>query len=132
MTLPAVQYSATRSLFDAASGQTVNYSIPAAYSGMGRRKQVFGTQRISLARLRESYIDAKEDLFAIDTIPMDAEQVARFRQFVDSVDEGESFLFDPDGSGLVTAYLQGWDYDEGRHAARDDLVSIAVAISVPR
>lgn len=132
MTLPAVSYTATRSLHDAASGATVDYSIPVAYAGMSRRKQVLGTERISLSRLREMYVDAKEDVYSIQTIPLDAEQAARFRQFADSVDEGESFQFDPDGGGSSTAYLQGVDYEEVRSGARDDLVSVAVAIAVPR
>lgn len=128
----SVQYTALRSLFDAALGSVVTYSLPIRYAGMTRGKRTNGAQRKSLSGIRETYHQATEYTYRMETIPLDAAGLARVRQFLDSVEQGEEFLFAADGgTAFSAAYLEGWDYDEIRSPDRDDLISVGFSVSVP-
>jgi hypothetical protein len=129
---PAVQFTATRSLYLVTAGTVVNYSLPVRYAGMERSKATFGTTRRSLSGARETYYESTEYSYAISTIPLSDAKRLQLRMFLDSVEQGESFLFSHDGAATMeTAYLEPRDYSESRIEQNDKLVVVSFNIVVP-
>lgn len=130
--MPSVLYTATRALFDAGAGDSVEYTLPVRYAGIGESKQVFGTTRRSLAGVRETYYEDSERTYSIQTIPLDQDQWRRLKQFLDSVEAGELFQFSPDGTtAYSSAYLDPPGYDVSRQPERDSLRTTFFSIVVP-
>lgn len=126
--MPSVQYTALRSLSGVIVGTLVNYNIPTRYAGMLHTKQSVGSTRVSLSGQRERWQVRVEHSYAITTPPLDAAKQVLMRMFLDSVEQGESFLFSPTGGAFATAYLDSLDYDEPRHPSIDTLVTYNLSI----
>ncbi len=95
--MPLVRYNATRSLVTGvASGQEVIYALPARYAGQIRQHAVASTTRVSMSGRRENYHERTEDAWAVSTKPLTAAEADELVMFLDSVEHGEGFDFDPD------------------------------------
>ena len=128
----SVQYTALRSLYEVSSGETVDLDLPARYAGLSRSRRSIKNTRVSLSGARETWFARNETAYTVETIPMSLDQLYSLRMFLDSVDQGEAFLFAPDGqTALATAYLESDEYAESRSIILDIRRTVSFRIVVP-
>jgi hypothetical protein len=127
---PTVRYSAQRSLMSGVTqGTTVTLVLPIRWAGMTRSRRPFVHTRRSLGGIRETYRYNSESTYALSTLPLPPSQALNMKQFLDSVEDGQVFEFDPDGLGVwIDVVIASEGYDEPREAARDTLVSYSFSV----
>jgi len=136
--MPVVRFTATRALIVGVSvNDTVTYDLPVAYAGINRQRTVFATQRRSLSGRRETYYESAEDSYAINTKPLLGDDRLAIKMFLQSVERGEQFEFDPDHAAVdggsinySDARLTTLGYGEPLNPSRQDAVSYALTIVV--
>lgn len=116
--MPLVRYNATRSLTTGvAVGQQIVQAIPARYAGQTRQRSVISNTRVSMSGRRETYFERAEDAWSISTKPLTDVEQAELVMFLDSVERGETFEFEPDvtlsrnlltNPGFETGNANGW------------------------
>lgn len=116
--MPLVRYNATRSLtLGVAVGQQLVQAIPARYAGQIRQRSVVSNTRVSMSGRREHYFERGEDAWSISTKPLTETEAAELVMFLDSVEQGETFEFEPDvrlgrnlliNPGFETGNITGW------------------------
>ena len=125
-----VSYTALRSL---KNGVSVNDTVHLDFevTKLDRSTKPQRTDHISLDGSQVSSRDRTDILFRVETVP--ALSLDDFRQFLDSVDGGETFTFDPYGTfaspvAAQTAVLSSKGYKEKRTNQRWLSVSFTVRI----
>lgn len=134
--MPVVKYTARRSLVSGYSdGAEVTFDLPARYAGMPRSRQAFGHRRMSLSGQREAYYYRGETSYGVATYPLEAAKIADMRMFLDSVEEGQVFLFAPNDTSATpspdwrNAVVEDGKYDEAVTQERQDLISFAFRVT---
>lgn len=98
--MASVSYTAKRSL---RAGVTLNDPIDYDFevSAVDRSTKPIVGQKTSLSGWQETVRDRTDELYKVVTIPVLESDFDHFRQFLDSVDGGEFFTFDPYGTNAV-------------------------------
>lgn len=123
-----VRYTALRSLI-VGSGTLVTYTLPIRYAGLVRTRRIYSTMRRSLSGIRETYYESAEDSWSVSIKPLTTAQQPALKQFLDSVDQGETFEFAADGVNYVDAVLEPAGYTEPRDPALDSMMTYDFTIT---
>jgi hypothetical protein len=120
--MPSVRYVARRSLVPSiVTETTVTLVLRVRYAGMNRSRRVFKNVHRALSGRRETYYEKGERSWSIGTIPLTANDSANMVMFLDSVEDGQQFEFDPDGSGWLNVVFEQDGYSEPRQPERDNM-----------
>lgn len=117
-----VTYTAKNSLKSGVTaGTSVTYNFDC--QDINRKTKVYRSDKASQSGKRE-YLKTRTDvIYQITTLPVLEADFLNFRQFLDSVDGGESFTFDPYGTSgspisPMVMSLESDGYDESRVSVR--------------
>lgn len=130
--MAAVSYTAKRSLRGGVSvDDPIDYDFEV--SDVDRQTKPKIGQQISLSGWQETIRDRTDELWRCVTIPVLAADFDHFRQFLDSVDGGEVFTFDPYGTIAVpvdpmSCVLSSKGYKEKRVSQRYLSVSFTARV----
>lgn len=121
--MACVRYTATRSVI---AGHTagVAYELNLQLSDLERQRNPAREQAVSIGGRRETIYHRAEITWRARTIPLSLTEVAAMREFLDSVEAGEQFEFDPYGSAGSATYtnakISSRGYTESRTVRRGD------------
>jgi hypothetical protein len=128
-----VTFSAQRSLLSGISANdSVTLGLLARYpGGVNRSRAVEANRRASQAGYRETWYVRGEVKWQITTIPLASSDQDAMRQFLDSVEDGQTFTFAPyDASGdspidYRNVVIDGDGYDESRESQNKNYSSFS-------
>jgi hypothetical protein len=130
--MAAVRYNAMRSLVPGISeNDSILMTLLIRHAGLTRSRKAYVQHRRSLSRLAESYYYAGEYSWSIDTRPLDADDSAEMRQFLDSVEDGQVFEFAPDTAEDDWRYVnfEAGEYTESPVQGRDDYKTFSFTLT---
>jgi hypothetical protein len=140
--MPVVRYTARRSLVSpTVANDTVTYDLPLVYAGMTRARVPNVVRHRSLTGAQEAYYQSAQESWDCVTRPLfwatgtTVLQARYLAMFLDSVESGESFEFDPDhkasdGGAIVyrDVVIDSQGYQEPRVANYQTLFSYTFRI----
>lgn len=127
--MASVRYIAKRSLTGGVTAsQTVTYELPIRYAGLSRTRQPQAITSRSLAGLRETYYYNAEQSWRCSSIPLSGFALEQLVMFLDSVEDGQEFEFDPEGAAAWREVYIEPGYDETREPVADSLKTISFTI----
>lgn len=119
--MPVVRYTATRSVVSPASpSEVIVFNLPIAYAGMTRSRLPNVVKHRSLTGAQAAYYHSVQYAWDIVTYPLlwaQGVRAADLEMFLDSVEGGEYFEFDPEGFAGGSITYQNVVMDSTGHSA---------------
>lgn len=108
--MTAVTYTALRSII---GGHSINvsYSLDLSCTEITPSRRPSVTKNQSLSGRRESLRFFAEEIYSVELAPLAGDALAAVREFLDSVEAGEPFTFDPYGTSNVPRDPQAAEID---------------------
>ena len=109
-----VKYIAKRSInSDDSHSADTEYTLEVKLQSFDRERKVTANDVVSLSGFRQRTYQRSDEIRRVKTVPLKGADARNIREFLDSVEDGESFEFD-EGDGFVNQYLEGKGYTEQR------------------
>jgi len=115
-----IRYTAKRSLNTVdspAHAAATEYTMTVYLKSCDRQRKPVRNTVTSLSGVEQSTYLRADAIRKCKTVPVTGSDLANFREFLDSVEDGTQFEFD-DGSGFVDCYMVSKGYSEKRDVMR--------------
>lgn len=117
------RYVAARSLVaPTIAGDTVTFTLLIRQAGKQRSRAVYSNEHRAISGRRETYYEKGEQNWSLLTRPLTSTEAAQMVMFLDSVEDGRAFEFDPGTGSFLDVQIARAGYDEPREPAKDSMV----------